>query len=778
MACSPASGERRRRISPRIHGCVRPPRRPARVRYDVPDMSDTADPTSAGSLTLGTPIQYAPGVGARRAQLFAKLGVRTIADLIKHIPHRYEYHAGQTPILDLPIGQIATARGVVVNCRWAGGMGGGRGRGGGGRFTAQIRDDHGFLDLVWFNARYMRDKVHPGMTMIVTGKVALYNDQRQMANPKFVLMDEDDEAAADTDNVDPKQATLAPGDGGDGGDGGGGGGDKWSDERYRPIYPATEALPTGAIERIIEDLLPTALPQIDDHFDDAYRAERDLPTLADAYRMLHQPADEDEVKRARRRLAYDELLLLQLGFAMKRKHVQTELSAPPLRWSDAIDEHIRERFPFKLTKDQDTVVRELAADLQKPIPMNRLLQGDVGSGKTVVALYAMLMAVSSNTQAALMAPTELLAEQHFLSISRMLDGSTVRIALLTGSLSKPERTALLYKIERGEVDIVIGTQALISETVQFNDLAVVVVDEQHRFGVVQRAVIKSKAGDETRVPHTLVMTATPIPRTLSLTIFGDLDVSTIRHLPPGRQPIATRVVAPDKEEEVYGYIAERVRAGEQAYVVLPAIDESESGLKAVRSHAAELEKTWFAGLNVATVHGQLKRITRERIMQRFRDAKLDVLVATTVIEVGVDVPNASIMVVEHAERFGLAQLHQLRGRVGRGERKSLCVFIADPTTDDAAARMKAIARTTDGFKIAEADLEIRGMGELLGTRQSGLPPLKVADLTKHMELLALANRDAHTMIDADPKLTDASHDLLRKRLVKQYGEALGLADVA
>jgi len=721
-------------------------------------MSDTPEHPAAETVTLGTAIQFAPGVGARRAQLVAKLGIRTVADLIKHLPHRYEYHAGQTPILELPIGSVATARGVVTQCRWAGGMGGGRR--GGGRFTAQIQDDHGYLDLVWFNARYMRDKVHPGMTMIVTGKVALYNDQRQMANPKFVLIDEDD-----ADDTEDAGATATPTD------------DKWAEERYRPIYSATDALPTGAIERIIDGVLDDALPQIEDHFDEAYRAERDLPTLAEAYRMLHRPADEDEVKRARRRLAYDELLLLQLGFAMKRKHVEIELDAPPLRWSEAIDTHIRERFPFTLTNDQDTVSQEIANDLQKDVPMNRLLQGDVGSGKTVVALYAMLMAVSANTQAAMMAPTELLAEQHYLSISNMLAESNVRIALLTGSLSKPERTALLYKIERGEIDIVIGTQALLSEGVQFNELAVVVVDEQHRFGVVQRATIKSKAGDEKRVPHTLVMTATPIPRTLSLTVFGDLDVSTIRHLPPGRQPIATRVVSPDQEDDVYGYIAQRVRDGEQAYIVLPAIDESDAGLKAVRSHAKTLEKTWFDGLEVATVHGQIKRITRERIMQRFRAGKIHVLIATTVIEVGVDAPDATVMLIEHAERFGLSQLHQLRGRVGRGAEDSYCILIAEPG-DDARERLKIFRDTADGFEIARADLRIRGQGDLFGSQQHGRDVLlRFADLLHDEDLLIEAQERARHTIESDPELQKPENEKIRELIEHRYADRLKMFGV-
>jgi ATP-dependent DNA helicase RecG len=727
-------------------------------------MHDPSNHTlDAPQLTLGTAIQFAPGVGPRRAELFERLDVRTVAELIKHLPHRYERHAGEAPIAQLPIDMVATARGTVISCRFVPGRGarhhqfhGVRNQ---GRFVAAVQDDTGRLDVVWFNAPYLRDKLHPGMTVTLTGKVVLYDGHRQMVNPRMQIIGEAEHVElAPAGSNDPPPAALQ--------------------EKLRPIYPATEDLPSGAIERVIEAVLPLALPQIEDHFDADFRTERALPELREAYRMLHAPAHEDEVKSARRRLAYDELLLLQLGFAVKKKHTHTELQAPALRYSEAIDKHIRERFPFPLTDAQSHVVGQIANDLQRTIPMNRLLQGDVGSGKTVVALYAMLMAVAAGKQAALMAPTELLAEQHFLSISRMLAGSTVRLALLTGSLSKPERTQLLYRIEKGDVDLVIGTQALISDHVAFSELAVVVVDEQHRFGVLQRASIKSKAGDEKTVPHTLVMTATPIPRTLSLSIFGDLDVSTITALPPGRQPITTKVVTEDKCPDVYGYLARRIEAGEQAYIVLPAIDETAAGLKAVRSHAKELEETYLKGKRIGMVHGQLKQTAREKIMHKFRAGELDVLIATTVIEVGVDVPNASIMVVEHAERFGLAQLHQLRGRVGRGTRKSLCVFVADPTTEDGQQRMAAIAKTTDGFEIAEADLMIRGMGEFFGTRQSGLPPLKVAALPEHLDLLKLARRDAIAIVDADAKLQSPRFDLLRKRLIKAYGEAIGLADVA
>ncbi len=696
------------------------------------------DPT----ITLATKVSDLPGVGPTRAAALQRLGIATAGDLVKHLPHRWEYHAGQAAIAQLQPDTVATAVGEVANCRWIAGQR----RGMKGRFQATLVDETNQLDLVWFNAGYLRDKLAPGMRVAVTGKVAAYRDYLQMVNPKWQPLDDATERGEDG-------------------------------ERYHGVYPATEDLTSDQVGKLIDGWLDTLLPQIDDHLPEAFRNERAMPALAEAYDAMHRPGGEDDVKTARRRLAFDELLMLQLGLAMKRHHTRTHFTAAALSCNDAIDRHIRDRFPFALTGAQGKVVREIAGDLQKPVPMNRLLQGDVGSGKTVVALYAMLLAAASRKQAALMAPTELLAEQHHQSISAMLTGSAVRLALLTGSLTPAERDAGRAAIEAGEVDLVVGTQALLTESVTFSDLAVVVIDEQHRFGVEQRATVRSKNADANTIPHTLIMTATPIPRTLSLTLFGDLDVSTIDALPPGRQPIDTRVVGDAKRDDVYTYLAKRVDSGEQLYVVLPAIDEGELGLKAVRSEVELLEQKWFADKRIASVHGQLKRDTRAVIMDRFRRGEIDVLVATTVIEVGVDVPNASLMVVEHAERFGLAQLHQLRGRVGRGSKRSLCVFIAEPTTDDAAQRMEAIAQTTNGFEIAEADLHIRGMGELIGARQSGLPPFRVADVERDGELLRMAKRDAEALIASDPRLQGDAHRLLRARLFKQYREALGLGDV-
>lgn len=701
-----------------------------------------------------------PGIGKGRAAALRRLDIYSVTDLLRHTPMRYEKEAAEGIIADLPTDgkTVGSARGQVVASRWVAPTGYGKK----GRFEATLRDESDMvggrtLMLVWFNAGYLRDKIQPGLMLRVQGKAKMFGEYPQMVSAKWEILDEEDEPDV-------------------------------SAERLRPVYPATDGFSSVMIERLLDQVLPWALPLIPDPLPAELLEHHNMPTLAEALRMIHRPVDADEPKAARRRLAFNELLLLQLGIAMRAAEVEHKFVAPALNHSDAIDEHIRSRFPFELTDTQSKAVGEIAADLSRERPMNRMLQGDVGAGKTVVALYALLMAVADRKQGALMAPTELLAEQHYLSISNMLADTNVRVALLTGK----QREAV-DAIASGEADLVIGTHALLSASVSFKDLAVVVIDEQHRFGVMQRASLRqsSEADDKgrDRVPHTLVMTATPIPRTLSLTLLGDLDNTTLTGLPPGRTPIQNRVVGPEQADEVYRYMRTRLERGEQAYVVVPAIDSSgtpggDSGetakvLKSVNALAKTLQERFFAGYKVGTVHGRLKSETRQKVMNQFRVGKINVLVATTVIEVGVDVPNATVMVIEHAERFGLAQLHQLRGRVGRGDqgRRSLCVFITDPTTDDALSRMDAIASTNDGFKVAELDLQIRGMGEILGTKQSGLPPMKQARIPEDIELLQLAKRDAKAMIAEDPELREVQHEKLRKVLMLQYGPALGLVDV-
>ncbi len=713
------------------------------------------------------PIDDLPGIGKGRTAALRRLDIFSVTDLLRHTPMRYEKEAAEGMIADLPTDgkTVGSARGQVVACRWVSPHSGG-GYGKKGRFEATLKDNSDqvggrTLMLVWFNAGYLRDKISPGLMLRVQGKAKMFGDYPQMVSAKWEILEEEDEPEA-------------------------------SAERLRPVYPATEHFSSVMIERLLDRVLPWALPLVPDPLPTALVEHHNMPTLAEALRMIHRPTDLGEPKAARRRLAFNELILLQLGIAMRAAEVERKFVAPALHHSAAIDAHIRERFPFELTETQSRAVTEIAKDLSRERPMNRMLQGDVGAGKTVVALYALLMAVADRKQGALMAPTELLAEQHYLSISNMLKDTNVRVALLTGKQRDD-----LDAIASGEADLVVGTHALLSASVGFKDLAVVVIDEQHRFGVMQRATLRQppetgqeRADKREKVPHTLVMTATPIPRTLSLTLLGDLDNTTLTGLPPGRTPIQNRVVGPEKADEVYAYLRTRIERGEQAYIVVPAIDaatsrthpdtgETAKTLKSVNALAKTLQQRFLDGYTVGTVHGRLQRETRQKVMDQFRAGKIDVLVATTVIEVGVDVPNATVMIIEHAERFGLAQLHQLRGRVGRGgqNRRSLCVFIADPTTDGAIDRMDAIASTNDGFKVAELDLQIRGMGEILGTRQSGLPPMKQANIPEDIDLLQLAKRDAKAMIADDPELSSAEHAKLRKVLMLQFGKALGLVDV-
>ncbi len=705
---------------------------------------------SSSDISLSMALQGLPQIGAKRAAALAALGVTNLGKLIAYLPMRHERLEAEAEVSDLSHNQNVSARGQVTATRVVL-------RSRRPRFEAVLVDPSGRLDLVWFNATYLREKIHPGMRLRVQGKAKKHAGGLQIVNPKFEVMREEAEPGL-------------------------------REARIRPVYPASAAISSAQIEGAVKATLPLALPLIEDHLEAAYRRKRELPELATAYRLIHAPESEEEAAAGRRRLAYDELLLMQLGVHLKRAHLRETLKAPALRWSEAIDRHIRERFPFVLTAAQDVVVKDLVKDLSSATPTNRLIQGDVGSGKTVVALYAMLMAVASGEQAAIMAPTEILAEQHFASISRMLEGSKVRVKLLTGATAPVDRGAILAQVAAGDVDILVGTHSLVMETVKFGSLAVAVIDEQHRFGVHQRAALRSKGaggGGGSVTPHVLVMTATPIPRTIAVSLFGDLDISTIAGLPPGRHPISTRVVAPEKRGEVYAYIRQRLDKGEQAYIVVPTIDagvpdgreESESGPADVRSLLKSLEEGELAGKRLAALHGRLKRSTREAIMERFRSGIVDALVATTVIEVGVDVSNATMMIVEHADRFGLAQLHQLRGRVGRSDKKSLCVLIAEPTTDDAKERLSVMAKTTDGFALAEKDLEIRGPGQVFGTQQAGGELFKIADLSRDLDLLKMARKDAAEWVAMSPMLRKPEEMLILRRLVKAHGKWIGLGDV-
>ncbi|MGH7241828.1 MAG: ATP-dependent DNA helicase RecG [Phycisphaerales bacterium] len=697
------------------------------------------------AISLSTKIEDLPGIPARSIAGLRELGLSNLGKLIAHLPIRHERLEAEASVDELEVGHIVSARGEVTATRIVP-------RRPRPRFEAALMDNGRRLDLVWFNALYLRDKIKPGVRLRVQGKATRFGPGLQIANPKFEILQDESE---------PAQASS----------------------RIRPVYSAIERIKSQAIEKAIDSVLDLALPLLKDHLPAALLESREFPTLPRAYELIHRPQNDGDPEAGRRRLAYDELLLLQLGVQMKRAHLRQELRSPALAHTDAIDRRIRARFPFALTPSQNHAVAEIARDLSLATPTNRLLQGDVGSGKTAVALYAMLMAVASGHQAALMAPTELLAEQHFATIQDLLRDSKVDIRLVTGS--QGNRDAIHADIASGRAGIVIGTHALLEENVRFKSLALAIIDEQHRFGVHQRAALRAKSQEPGMTPHVIVMTATPIPRTLALTMFGDLDVTVIKGLPPGRASIKTRSVPRSKRAEVYAFLRQRLDKDEQAFVVVPAIDsreatDSAATVTGVRELVRELETGALDSIPIASLHGRMKTDLRAQTMARFRSGEIRCLVATTIVEVGVDVPAATVMVIEHADHFGLAQLHQLRGRVGRGDKPGVCILIADePTAEhpEPNPRLELLVQTTDGFKLAEGDWEIRGSGGFFDTRQSGLSSLRVADLSRDRALLELARRDAREWIERSPSLNGPDEALVLRRMMKTFGTELGLVAV-
>jgi ATP-dependent DNA helicase RecG len=698
-------------------------------------MAQVARSTSS-TTTLSSDVQYAKHVGPATAPLLRKLGIRTVCDLFYHVPSHYRDLSQIKKVSQVQVGGFETLRLQVhqIQLRKVGFWK--------TRLDVLAGDETGQILLCWFNAPYMRDRFQPGQRIIVSGKVGLY-DRLQIIAPSV------------EPDVEDRDGLVHAG-------------------RIVPIYPLTERLRQSNLRRIIKSALDRYLDQIEEPFKQEHLKRRGLMPLRDAIRTIHYPDSQDQVPQSHRRLAYDEFFLLEMAMALRRRGVKESKEGIAFEVTPEIDARIRARFPFKLTRYQEKALAGIKADLASARPMNRLLQGDVGSGKTVLALYAMLVAVANKWQAALMAPTEVLADQHSRTISRYLEGSRVRIALLSAAVKPKERESVRRALEAGQIDIAIGTHALIEKAVQFARLGVVVIDEQHKFGVLQRARLRHKAHE----PDVLVMTATPIPRTLSLTVFGDLDVSTIEGLPPGRQPVQTILVPEQEMQKAFAFIREHVQQGEQAFFIYPLIEESEKlDLKAATERAEFLQRQVFSEFKVGLLHGRMSPADRDETMRAFRDRQYHVLVSTVVIEVGIDIPNATIMVVEHAERFGLSQLHQLRGRIGRGHRKSYCLLFGYPTSEEAQKRLSAVCETSDGFRIAEEDLRIRGPGEFFGTRQHGLPEIKIGDLIGDYEILRTAREDAFALVAADPRLALQENRILRMNLAEKFKDRADLINI-
>jgi ATP-dependent DNA helicase RecG len=624
-----------------------------------------------------------------------------------------------------------------------------------------VRDRTGSLRAIWFNQPFLNDIFRPHQRVILFGKLELTSHGLQMQGPQYELLegvegDEGVEGAVEGVEAEGERdrSTVHTG-------------------RIVPIYEKTGQLTAKVQRTLVHHALQQLPPELPDPLPPDVRGRQQLIDRRAALDAVHFPPAEASLGElnafrspAHRRLIFEEFFLFQLGIVQRRRRADSERKARAVVVTDATREAVRKILPFRLTNDQKTVIREIVRDMERPQPMNRLLQGDVGSGKTIVALMAALVAMENGLQVAFMAPTEILAEQHFFNIRRLLERSRFRLTLLTGGTPARKRREILAELAGGSMHMVIGTHALVQEDVAFRELGLAIIDEQHRFGVLQRATLRAKGLH----PDVLVMTATPIPRTLALTTYGDLDVSTMREMPPGRQPIATTVRPEPRRDEVYQFVRQQIDAGRQAYIIYPLVEESAKvDLKAATEMADHLSQDVFPEYRVALLHGRMKQDAKDRVMGAFARNEFQILVSTTVVEVGVDVPNATVMVVEHAERFGLSQLHQLRGRVGRGAHKSHCVLLYQyPITDEGKARLKALAETTDGFEIAERDLTLRGPGDFFGTRQSGMPTLRVGDLLRDHALMEEARREAVAALD-DPSQAAALTSLIDTSWEHRFG---------
>jgi ATP-dependent DNA helicase RecG len=663
-----------------------------------------------------------------------RLGLRTAGQLLFNFPRDYQDLSDERTIENLEEGRMQSVRGVVAE---VGAASSGFGK---NRVSVLIADSTGSLRATWFNQPFMRDRFRPGQHVLFTASPKLRGLMWEMSHPQVTFL-ADEEAPLDA--------------------------------RLLPVYGLTEGLSQFQMRRIVEGVVDEFAETLEEVFPEPLLKRYRLMGLVDAVRTIHRPADREQLEQTRRRFVFQELFILQLALSMRRSQ-QRSLKAFESPATARIDARIRRLLPFELTDSQNAAIAEIAADMALDRPMNRLLQGDVGSGKTIVALYAMLTCVAHDRQAVLMAPTEILARQHADTLARLLEASRVKWALLTGGLGRAERSDLIERIGRGDVNVVIGTQAVVQDAVALPRLGLVVVDEQHKFGVRQRSALRQ--GDV--APHYLVMTATPIPRTMSMTLFGDLDVSTLRMLPSGRQPVNTYLVPPEHEARWWHFVRERLREGRQAFVVAPLVDESEAvSAPSVAQAFEQLTNGELEAFRLGLLHGRMTSQEKQQAMADFHAGKTQVLVSTTVVEVGVDVPNASVITVAGGDRFGLAQLHQLRGRVGRGQRAGYCGVLLGEASEAARERLSAFAASSDGFALAELDFALRGPGDLFSDQQHGLPPLRIANLQTDRETLEEARREAQLLVAADPGLKHSDHARLRQQMLSRYGSSLELGDV-
>jgi ATP-dependent DNA helicase RecG len=686
---------------------------------------------------LQTAVQYVRGVGPRYAESLAKVGVQTVEDLLFHFPHRYEDRRSFRPLGRIREGETVVACGRVVAVALETTR-----RRGMSLVKVAIQDATGSAELVFFNQKWLQTV----FTRLKGREISVFGQAQRGDRLISFQTPEWEELAAEGDSIHL--------------------------HRIVPIHPATEGLTPKLIRNMAWNALERYAGDVEDVLPPEIARRHRLPEMVWAVRQVHFPDSPETLELARRRLVFDELFRLQCALALRKQAAAALLPGIPFEIRDEHLDEFRQTLPFTLTNAQERAIEEIRRDMGSPLPMHRLLQGDVGSGKTVVAAAAILTAVRNGHQVAMMVPTEILAEQHFSVMRRLLEPLNVRVHRLVGSVRAKGKRLIKEELQSGFAHVVIGTHALLETDVEFHSLGLVIVDEQHRFGVMQRLTLLDK-GMIDHAPDMLVMTATPIPRTLALTVYGDLDVSVIDELPPGRKPIRTHWKRKTQRETVYKGIRSLVAEGRQVYFVCPLVETSDKmQAKAATEMHEHLQSEVFPDLRVGLIHGQMPSHDKDAVMDRFRDGDLDILVATVVIEVGVDVPNASCMVIEDAERFGLAQLHQLRGRVGRGEYQSYCVLLGDPKGEEGVQRLDVISRTTNGFEIAEEDLKIRGPGEFLGTRQSGVLRLRIANIIGDAELLKQARQEAFRLVEQDPGLARSEHHALHALLRRQYSDLL------